>query len=100
MTAWAGLTDITKRRSSKIHTLLANPCSLCIAYDIVLHLVISDFAAWPVLLLTYYIPFLTSLNLFFLVDIVLDSFPVALSFRLLSPDPFSIFVLKKNKNIY
>ena len=81
-------------------TLLANPCSPCITSDIGLHLVISDFAAWPVLLLAYYIPFLTSLNLFFLVDVVVDPYlklPVALSVRLLSPDPFWIFLLKKKQ---
>jgi hypothetical protein len=85
------LTDITKRRSSKIPTLLANPCSFCIAYDIVLHFVVSDFAAWPVLLLTDYIPFLTSLNVLFLVDVGVDPLCV----RLLSPDPFSIILLEK-----
>jgi hypothetical protein len=38
------LSEITKRRSSKIPTLLANPCSFCISFDIVLHFVVSDFA--------------------------------------------------------
>ena len=84
MTAWAGLTEITLRRNSKIPTLLANPCSFWIDYDIVLHFVVSDFAAGPVLLLTDYIPFLSSLDLFFLVDVGVD--PLCL--RLLSPDPF------------
>jgi hypothetical protein len=64
---------------------------VCIAYDIVLHFVVSDLASGPVLLLTDYNPFLTSLNLFFLVDVGVDPLCV----RLLSPDPFSIILLKK-----
>jgi hypothetical protein len=62
----ADLTDITLRRSSKIPTLLANPCSPCIhaTYDIVLHLVVSDFAAWSFLALTDYLQFLIPLSLF------------------------------------
>ena len=102
MTVWADLTDITLRRSSKIPTLLANPCSPCIhaTYDIVLHLVVSDFAAWSFLALTDYLQFLIPLSLFFLVDVGVDpylKFPVVLSVRLLSSDPFSIFLLKKKK---